>query len=237
MTMHMQTRFSQLRAILAGLVLAAGSATAYAVQAPTWGELGAAEQRLLAPLAERWNQLAPERRLRLRQGAHLWAGMSTEQRRTAQQRLKEWNAMSPQRRERIRVLYQRFKKLPAAVQERLRHRYEWFQSLPAEQQQRLRREWEQQRGSALASDGQAQPSQDSSAPDQAGIPDVPGTMPAAPLPATIPPSIDTRQLPALQSPAGGATLTPGAASRPVGDGLMTAPQRVMDPAGGLHRRP
>lgn len=106
-----------------------------------WSQLGAAQQRMLAPVHEQWNQLSPARQHRLAQHASHWATQLPAHRKIIRERLARWAQMTPQQRQQLRENARAFHKMTPEQRKQVRAAYARFQSLPAAQRRALRERW------------------------------------------------------------------------------------------------
>lgn len=131
----------RLGASLAAVVMALGAAQAAAQSAkksPTWAELSAEQQQILAPLAPpHWDQLDPERK-------HKWLGIAKRYpkmtpigQKRVQTRMKKWAALTPEQQREAREKYRRMEKLPPEKRDNLGERWSEYQSLPPHERQSL----------------------------------------------------------------------------------------------------
>ncbi|EHP44077.1 transmembrane protein [Cupriavidus basilensis OR16] len=114
----------------------AGSAPAASVANahPTWNELNAVQQRVLAPLAGEWNSFPELNRRKWLQIAQRYEKFSPAEQARLQTRMTEWVKMTPQQRRLARENYQITRSLPAQKKTEAWNKY---QQLPEEQKKNL----------------------------------------------------------------------------------------------------
>ncbi len=77
---------------------------------PDWGELQAAEQNALRPLAQQWDQLPARERKSLLASAKRYSAMSKKQQERYTSRLVQWSKMTPGERDLARKRYAAYSK-------------------------------------------------------------------------------------------------------------------------------
>ncbi|MDW3686772.1 DUF3106 domain-containing protein [Cupriavidus sp. CV2] len=101
---------------------------------PTWNELNAVQQRVLAPLAGEWNNFPELNRRKWLQIAERYEKFSPAEQARLQTRMTEWVKMTPQQRRLARENYQITRSLPAQKKAEAWNKY---QQLPEEQKKNL----------------------------------------------------------------------------------------------------
>ncbi|PWK38040.1 DUF3106 domain-containing protein [Cupriavidus plantarum] len=205
---------------------------------PTWAELSAAHQRILAPLEPLWNSIPELNRHKWLRIADQYPKYSPDEQARLQARMAEWVRMTPQQRRLARENYQITRSLtPEAKAEA----WKSYQQLPEEQKKNLAAADKVPRRpgavSALPS-GKKLPT----LPSRGAHPQQPGTKTAASAPAA-PASAASAAVAAASTPAvaastgaasaASATTAAAAASAPVAatPASATAPQPAATPLG------
>ncbi len=128
-------------AVLASVVLAGlffGATAGHAAEVPpTWLQLSAQQQRILAPLKADWPQFNHDRKKKWLEIAARYPAMSPQQQQTLQKRMNEWAHMSPEKRRLARENYLSTAKSP--LQNR-RQAWEQYNKLPEAERARLKEE-------------------------------------------------------------------------------------------------
>lgn len=100
------------RLLLAGLLLSASQA--FASQAsPSWDQLDARQQSVLAPLSSEWNRYAPDNKHKLLDIVQYYDKLDSRQQMRVQSKLKDWAGLSQEQRALARTNWQRYQALPA----------------------------------------------------------------------------------------------------------------------------
>ncbi|WP_454720605.1 MULTISPECIES: DUF3106 domain-containing protein [Cupriavidus] len=114
---------------------AASTAAASPVNAhPTWAELSAVHQRVLAPLQGEWNNFPELNRRKWVQIAERYPKFSPAEQARLQTRMAEWVKMTPQQRRLARENYQITRSLPP---QKKAEAWDKYQQLPEEQKKNL----------------------------------------------------------------------------------------------------
>jgi len=90
---------------------------------PAWSELTAAQQQVLAPLAEDWNNLDATRRKKWVTIANRYPKMKPAEQQRLQKRMKDWAALTPAQREAAR---KRYTKLTPEQRREMRKQWEAY---------------------------------------------------------------------------------------------------------------
>jgi hypothetical protein len=105
-----------------------------AASALQWGELNAAQQRILAPLKSDWENLSVDQRRKWIGITKRYAAMKPLEQERIQARMQRWANLSPEQRAQARENYKRMAKASAEKRKRLREQWLKYQaSLPPEQ--------------------------------------------------------------------------------------------------------
>ena len=103
---------------------------------PTWAELTADQQQVLAPLKDDWEKMERERRLKWVGIAKRYPDMKPEAQARVQRRMQAWAKLTPEQRRQARETYKHI----AKNKERhptLREQWAEYQALPPEERQSL----------------------------------------------------------------------------------------------------
>lgn len=106
-----------------------------------WSNLGAEQQRMLAPVRNQWHQLRPARQHHLAANARHWATLPPAHQKRIQERLTRWASMSPSQRHQLRQNARAFHNLTPEERVKVSEAFKKFQSLPPEQRRELRQRW------------------------------------------------------------------------------------------------
>ena len=102
---------------------------------PTWAELTAQQQEVLAQLKPEWDRLDRDRRLKWLGIAKRYPTMSAQQQERVQRRMQAWVKLTPEQRRLARENYKNMAKAPADRRGDLREQWAEYQALtPAERQ-------------------------------------------------------------------------------------------------------
>jgi hypothetical protein len=117
---------------------AAAKKKSASVSRPSWAELTADQQMILAPLKDDWTSLAPERRRKWVGIAKRYPTMSAKEQERVQRRMQRWAALTPQQRAQARENYKRIAKQRAEKKnQKLAERWAEYQQLPPHERDRL----------------------------------------------------------------------------------------------------
>jgi hypothetical protein len=109
-----------------------------AASRPTWAELTADQQMILAPLKDSWELIEPERRRKWIGIAKRYPTMNAKAQERVQRRMQRWDALTPQQRMQARENYKRMAKQRAdRKSQKLADRWAEYQSLPPHERDRL----------------------------------------------------------------------------------------------------
>jgi hypothetical protein len=137
------------RTVLAGLALAATTATTTAWAQPAtaprpppaatasalpWASLSPAQARVLAPLGGVWTSLSPEQQRKWIELAALYPRMSAVDQQRLRERMNEWATMNTAERRRTRLEFQR---IGALSPEQRLAQWDAYRALPHEERERL----------------------------------------------------------------------------------------------------
>ena len=102
---------------------------------PTWAELTAQQQEILAQLKPEWDSLDRDRRMKWLGIAKRYPSMSAQQQERVQRRMQAWVKLTPEQRRQARASYKNMAKVPADRRGDLREQWAEYQALtPAERQ-------------------------------------------------------------------------------------------------------
>ncbi|MGQ0651462.1 MAG: DUF3106 domain-containing protein [Betaproteobacteria bacterium] len=94
---------------------------------PTWAELTAEQQKILAPLRADWDTLDRDRRLKWVGIAKRYPKMTMQEQERVTRRMQAWAKLSPEQRRQARETYKQLAKTPPEKRERLRERWAEYQ--------------------------------------------------------------------------------------------------------------
>jgi len=104
---------------------------------PSWAQLTADQQMILAPLRDDWENIEPERRRKWIGLAKRYPKMTAQQQERVQLRMQRWAALTPEQRRQARENYKRMAKQRAEKREQLRREWAEYQALPPEERARM----------------------------------------------------------------------------------------------------
>ena len=113
------------------------AAKAKAQARPSWAELTADQQMILAPLKADWDTLEPERRRKWLGIANRYSKMKPEAQERVQRRMQAWAQLTPEQRRQARENYKRIAKQRAEKRDKLREAWAEYQALPPHERQTL----------------------------------------------------------------------------------------------------
>lgn len=127
------------RALLALLVMFTMSSHAAPPRKapPSWAELSAQQQQILAPLKTDWDTLDPDGRRKWLGIAKRYPNMKPEAQERVQRRMQAWTQLSPEERRQARETYKRIAKVPPERRQALQEQWAEYQALPPEERERL----------------------------------------------------------------------------------------------------
>jgi hypothetical protein len=106
------------------------AARAKAPVRPTWAELTAEQQMILAPLLADWECIETERRQKWIGIAKRYPRMRAEEQERVQRRMQTWAKLSPEQRRQARETYKQIVKVPPEKRGKLREHWAEYQLLP-----------------------------------------------------------------------------------------------------------
>lgn len=105
---------------------------------PTWAELTAQQQEILAQLKPEWDSLDRDRRMKWLGIAKRYPSMSAQQQERVQRRMQAWAKLTPEQRRQARENYKRLAKVPHEDHKKdLREKWAEYQALPPHERQSL----------------------------------------------------------------------------------------------------
>lgn len=105
---------------------------------PTWQELGARNQHILAPLSAHWDQMGVGQKQKWLSLAGHYPRLDPEQQQRAQDRMADWARMSPEQRQNARLNFFQAQDVPRSERQA---RWEAYQALPEDTKKELARQW------------------------------------------------------------------------------------------------
>jgi len=124
---------------------AAKKPTAKTAVRPTWAELTAEQQQILAPLKGDWENLERERRLKWVGIAKRYPAMKPEEQARVQRRMQAWAKLTPEQRRQARENYKNIAKVPPEKRGDLRQQWADYQSLPPQEREEMVRQEKKRR--------------------------------------------------------------------------------------------
>ena len=127
-------------ALAVALCCALGAASAAGPQKknPSWNELSAEQQQILAPMAPpEWDQLDAQRKSKWLGIAKRYPKMSPTEQRRVQSRMQKWVKLTPEQRRQARETYKQIGKLPPEKKKDLRQQWSEYQTLPPHERSSL----------------------------------------------------------------------------------------------------
>jgi Spy/CpxP family protein refolding chaperone len=104
-------------------------------KAPSWTDLSAEHQQILAPLKNDWEQITPDRRRNWIGIAKRYPTMKPEAQQRVQRRMQAWAKLTPEQRKQARENYRRISKVPPDKRGDLKQQWSDYQSLPPQERQ------------------------------------------------------------------------------------------------------
>ena len=104
---------------------------------PTWAELTAEQQAILAPLKNDWDTLEPERRQKWLQIAKRYPRMKPLEQERVQRRMQTWANLSPEQRRQARENYKQLAKSKRPANKDLRQAWAEYQALAPQERESL----------------------------------------------------------------------------------------------------
>ncbi|MDE2359241.1 MAG: DUF3106 domain-containing protein [Betaproteobacteria bacterium] len=125
-------------AAAAALLLAASVAQAQiTLKSPSWNELSAHDQQVLAPLASDWNRLDTSQKQQWLGVAHRYSKMRPDAQQRIQAQMRSWAELSPEQRKAARARYKSLKSLPPDKKSEVAEKWREYQRLSPEQKRAL----------------------------------------------------------------------------------------------------
>ncbi|MSQ70738.1 MAG: DUF3106 domain-containing protein [Betaproteobacteria bacterium] len=100
---------------------------------PSWADLNAEQQTILAPLAGEWNNMEPTRRQKWVGIAKRYPQMDAKAQARTQKRMHDWARLTPEQRRAARERYKNLSTLPPEKRQDLREKWDEYRQLPEEQ--------------------------------------------------------------------------------------------------------
>jgi hypothetical protein len=107
---------------------------------PSWSELDANQQRILAPLATRWNGMDNFRRKKWLAIAQRYPSMGQEEQIRTQHHMAEWVKLTPEERKLAREKYKSIRRTSPEKKARIKQKWQEYQGLPENEKLRLKAE-------------------------------------------------------------------------------------------------
>jgi hypothetical protein len=93
---------------------------------PSWRQLSAEQQRILAPIQAEWEKFDAQRKRKWLGIAQRYQKMTIEEQERLQRRMKEWAGLTPEQRQAAREKYKEFEQLPAEDRQAIRQRWDQY---------------------------------------------------------------------------------------------------------------
>lgn len=149
---------------------------------PSWKELSAEQQRVLAPLATEWDKLESYRRKKWLGVAERYKSQSPDEQARVDRNMKAWARLTPDERKQARDKYLKLQKASPERKEAVKQKWEAYKELPESERARLKAE------AAKKPSPRPPTSKHPVAPAKAAAPAKPSHTPATSLPAKLPAS-------------------------------------------------
>lgn len=107
---------------------------------PSWSELDANQQRILAPLAARWDGMDDFRRKKWLAIAQRYPSMGQEEQIRTQRHMAEWVKLTPEERKLAREKYKSIQRKSPEKKARIKKKWQEYQGLPENEKLRLKAE-------------------------------------------------------------------------------------------------
>ncbi len=107
---------------------------------PSWKELTADQQRVLAPLSGEWDKMEGFRRKKWLGIAQRYQTLSPDEQSRMQRRMTVWAKLTPEERKRARDQYLALKKASPEKKEEVKQKWEAYKELPDAEKARLKAE-------------------------------------------------------------------------------------------------
>ena len=104
---------------------------------PTWAELSAEQQTVLAPLSEEWNKFNAQRKRKWLGIANRYPNMKPTEQANVQRRMQRWAKLTPDERRAAREHFKRIEKLPPPERRALVQRWQQYKQLPEDERRKL----------------------------------------------------------------------------------------------------
>ena len=138
-----RTRFGLRLAVALWLWLVSSASYAALVpplSQPSWKELSADQQRVLAPLSGEWDKLEGFRRKKWLGIAQRYQSLSPDEQTRMQRRMTAWAKLTPDERKRARDQYLSLKNASPEKKEAVKLKWEEYKDLPESEKARLKAE-------------------------------------------------------------------------------------------------
>ncbi|MDO8348097.1 MAG: DUF3106 domain-containing protein [Rugosibacter sp.] len=135
--------------LAAKLMLTAVAAQAFVapLSQPSWAELSADQQKILAPLSNDWNEMDTFQRKKWLGIAQRYPHMAEEEKVRTQHRMTAWAKLTSEERKLARTKYKKLQKASPEKREAVKQKWEEYQSLPEDEKARLKSEAERKKKS------------------------------------------------------------------------------------------
>lgn len=104
---------------------------------PSWAELSAVQQHILAPLRQEWDTLEPDRKRTWLGIAKRYPKMTPEGQARVQKRMQTWAKLTPEQRQLARERYRALRKAPPEKRQALRKQWDEYMALTPEQRRNM----------------------------------------------------------------------------------------------------
>ena len=101
---------------------------------PSWSQLTAEQQKILAPIQGEWNKLEPMRKRKWLGIAQRYPKMKPEEQERLQKRMREWATLTPEQRRAARDKYREFELLPQDERQAMRDKWDQYKQERATQE-------------------------------------------------------------------------------------------------------
>ena len=117
--------------IILALILALPLSVSAQKAVPTWQQLSAEQQRILAPIQGEWDRLDTMRKNKWIGIAQRYPKMSPDEQARLQRRMKEWASLSPEQRQAAREKYREFEQRSPEERQAIREKWEKYRQAQA----------------------------------------------------------------------------------------------------------
>lgn len=107
---------------------------------PSWTELNAEQQQVLAPLSKDWDEMDAFHRKKWLGIARRYPLMTEEERTRTQHRMTAWAKLTPEERKLARTKYKTLQKTSPGKKEAVKQKWREYQNLPESEKTRLKSE-------------------------------------------------------------------------------------------------